>query len=322
VLTNLILIIVGLAGLFFGGDWLVTGASRLARSFGISALIVGLTVVAFGTSAPELLVSVQAVLEGSGDLSVGNIIGSNISNIGLILGLTSLIFPVFVQAQLIRREIPIMIFASLVTVFFVSDGVIQRTDGIALLGMFVAFNLYMGYLTLQERHEHQEEIEAGVEQEPDPDLIPPEQRLREVGRLVLGLIVLVIGARLTITGATAVAREIGVSELVIGVSLVAVGTSLPELATAMVASFRKENDIALGNIVGSNIFNLLLILGITATTKPLTIPDRVLGFDIVVMMFFSLALLPLAMTDRKISRTEATIMFSLYIAFIVFVFIL
>lgn len=323
-LENIVFIVIGLLGLFFGGNWLVTGASRLARSFGISSLIVGLTVVAFGTSSPELLVSVRAALGGSSDLSVGNVIGSNISNIGLILGMTALVFPVSVRATLIRREIPMMIaitvFATLVALH---QHEIGRLDGIMMLIIFIAFNFFMYRLTVQERGKEEfQQQEADYDAKADEDIIPAENRILEVGRLLLGLVVLVIGAEFTVNGAVEIALSFGISELAIGVTLVAVGTSLPELATSLVASLRQQNDIAIGNIVGSNIFNLLLILGMTAVIQPIPVSDRVLQFDIIAMLIFSFALIPITVTERKISRFEAVLLLVGYVVFAILAVVL
>jgi cation:H+ antiporter len=322
VLQDVIFILIGLAGLFFGGEWLVQGASRLARSYGISALVVGLTVVAFGTSVPELVVSLNAVLTNSSDISVGNVVGSNISNIGLILGLTAFIFPVMVHATLIRREAPFMIAATVVTLALFSDGKLSRFDGIVLLLGFVVFNYLMFTFTMADRKSgalaaEEAEIESGEE-----PIIAPEQRRAEVIRLLLGLVVLVVGARLTVDGAVNIARSAGISELAIGVTLVAVGTSLPELATSLVAALRKQNDIALGNVIGSNIFNLLLILGVTSTVHPLPVDPRVLGFDGPVMALFAVGLAPLVMTAGRISRGEAAALLVGYAAFTVLAFVL
>jgi len=316
VLENFIFVFVGLLGLFFGGNWLVTGASRLARSFGISSLIVGLTVVAFGTSSPELLVSVSAALDGSSDLAVGNVVGSNISNIGLILGMTALVFPVAVKATLIRREIPLMIAITVATTIMAFIGRdIGRVDSVIMLITLVLFNYYMYRLTSKEAQTEEFQKQAQEYDESAEPAITVEQRPRELGRLFLGLIVLVIGAQLTVDGAVEIARTVGISELAIGVTLIAVGTSLPELATSLVASFRKQNDIAIGNIVGSNIFNLLLILGGTALIQPIPVSDRVLQFDILIMLVFSFALIPITITARQVSRFEAVLMLGGYIAF-------
>lgn len=322
-MIDLLLIAGGLAGLFVGGDWLVKGASRLARSFGVSALIVGLTVVAFGTSMPELLVSFSAALRGSSDISIGNAFGSNISNIGLILGLTGLVLPVMVHVTLVRREIPIMIVVTIVCVALAFAGrSLSRVDGVLLLLAFAAFNVLMYRLTVIERQSGLLAVEeAQVDQTGMEPVIQPEQRKLEVLRLFVGLVVLMIGAQLTVEGAVNIARGLGVSELVIGVTLVAVGTSLPELATSLMAAIRKQNDIAIGNIVGSNIFNLLLILGATALVRPIAIAERVVNFDSFVMLAFSLALLPIAFNGR-IGRGESALLLAGYVAFTVAAFIL
>ncbi len=315
---DILLVLIGLVGLFVGGDWLVTGASRLARSMGVSSLIVGLTVVAFGTSSPELLVSVQAAMDGSSDISVGNVVGSNISNIGLILGATALVFPVTVRATLLRREIPLMIVITLIVTAMAFIGQdIGRVDGVILLIMLVAFNGLMYWLTRQE-HEtgNLSEVESAIDSKTEP-IIPNERRKVEVVRLLIGLAVLVVGARLTVDGAVAIARELEISELAIGITLVAIGTSLPELATSIVAALRKQNDIAIGNIVGSNIFNLLLILGATAVIRPITVTQRVLEFDLLVMLAFSFALIPLTWTAGKVSRIEAILLLVAYVSFVI-----
>lgn len=315
-LENVLLVAIGLTGLFFGGDWLVLGASRLARSLGVSGLIVGLTVVAFGTSSPELLVSVQAALDGSSDISVGNVVGSNISNIGLILGTTALVFPVTVRATLIRREIPIMIGITLLTTalaFINAD--IGRVDGVILLVSLVAFISLMYWLSQHDDNEKPAVVEANESK--DEANLTGKQRLIELGRLIAGLVVLVVGARLTVDGAVEIARAMNVSELAIGISLIAIGTSLPELATSVIAALRKQNDIAIGNIVGSNIFNLLLILGTTAIIRPIEVNQRVLEFDLLVMLGFSFGLIPLTWTGGRISRWEATILVLAYAVFIV-----
>ena len=318
-LENIVFVIIGLLGLFFGGNWLVTGAARLARSFGISTLIVGLTVIAFGTSSPELLVSLSAALSDSSDIALGNVIGSNISNIGLILGMTALVFPVAVRATLIRREIPLMILATILASALTLIGrEIGRVDGIIMLIALVGFNFYMYRLTVAQRDDEEFQKQAAEYDETAHEpIIAPQGRLREVFRLILGLAVLIVGAQLTVDNAVAIARELNISELAIGVTLIAVGTSLPELATSLVASLRKQNDIAIGNIVGSNIFNLLLILGATSVVNPIPVTDRIIEFELLAMLAFTFVLVPITITERKISRLEAVFMLVAYVAFTV-----
>ncbi len=302
----------GLILLLFGGDWLVKGASNLARSLGISPLVIGLTVVAFGTSTPELLVSLSAALSGSSDIAVGNVVGSNIANIGLILGLSGLIYPIQVHVNLLRREIPLMLSITFITLWMFQDALVGRTDGIILLIGFIAFITFMIISSQREQ-----KIKHGIPEE--EQAAPPEQidRRREALRLVVGIGVLMAGAQLTVVNATELARSFGVSELVIGVTLVAVGTSLPELVTSVMAAIRRESDIAIGNVVGSNIFNMLGILGITAVVQPIAVSTQTINFDAIVMVVFSVLVLPFAL-DRKLGRIEASVFLIGYAAFTIY----
>ncbi len=317
-LLHIVFIILGLVGLFIGGNWLVRGASRLARSFGISALVVGLTVVAFGTSTPELLVSISAALSETSGISIGNVIGSNIANIGLILAVTGIIYPVAVQVTLLKREIPILLLITIATAALVHDGSVSRIDGLILIVGLILFNIGMIYFS------HRDRINGNhTDEQNDEPLLEASQRLRELMRIMAGLILLVIGARLTVDGATAIARDLGVSELVIGVTLVALGTSLPELATSVIAALKKQSDIAIGNVVGSNIYNLLGILGITALIRPIEIPAANLDevrVDGGIMIIFTILLLPLVI-NRVLSRREGVFLLSCYIVFTGYVFL-
>lgn len=314
---NVVFVILGLLGLFYGADWLVKGAARLARSFGVPTLVIGLTVVAFGTSAPELLVSVTAALRGSSDIALGNVIGSNIANIGFILGLTGLLFPIAVHARVIRREIPLMIAISLVTYAIAFDGLISRFDGLILVAGLIAFNI-TAYVqaTKGEDEALLLEIEEFEELE---SITAPSARLTELGRIALGIAILMLGSRFMVDGAVAIARALGVSELVIGITLVAFGTSLPELATSLVAAFRKESDISVGNIIGSNIYNLLAILGITALVRPIPVAADTLRVEIPVMLAFSIALWPFVL-DKKLHGWRAGVLFAAYLGFAIWLF--
>lgn len=317
-LLNIILVIFGLLGLYFGGQWLVKGAARLASSFGVSALAIGLTIVAWATSAPEMVVNLNAATQGSSDMALGNVLGSNIVNIGLTLGLIGIFFTVRVGWQLTRREIPIMIAVSLLTYFLASDGVLDRTDGIILLIGFLSFSALIYWLVRQEQRKVAASLESYEKHEKliDTDI----NRLFEVGRLVVGITVLIIGANWTVDGATAIARSVGISEFIIGLTLVAVGTSLPELASSIVAAKQGQTDIAVGNIVGSNIANLSLILGATATTTPINVAPNMLALEIPVMIGFTLLMLVFSL-DRVVSRWEAVAMLAGYAGFIVFSFV-
>jgi cation:H+ antiporter len=306
--------VVGITILYFGAEWLVRGASRLARSFGLSALVVGLTVVAIGTSAPELVVSVIAVLRGQVDMTVGNVIGSNISNIALILGVSAVIYPIGVRARLLSRGIPLMIAASFIFALLVLDGRLGRTGGLLLV---VALIGYFTFLLRSTRTELPDIEQQHERHQQDRDCCPgDEPRLWNTGLVVTGLLLLAGGAHLLVGSATTFARHVGLSDLVVGLTVVAVGTSLPELATSVLAAFRREADIAVGNAVGSNVLNLLGVLGPTALLQPLVVAPSLLRFELPVMIFVSLLLLPLAWTRLRLERWEGALLVIGYIGFI------
>ena len=312
-LEHIILLIVGLIGLFFGGNWLVRGASNLALSFGVSILIIALTFVAIGTSMPELLVSAQAALAGKSDLAIGNVVGSNIANIGLILGATSLIAPLSVKAVLLRREIPIMIFFTIFAYILTLDGEIGRVDGVILLFSFAGFNMMLYFLANKEQHARNRLL-ADFDDEPAPESLG---RGREFFFLIVGIVALVLGSRMMVEGAVNLARLLGVSELIVAITLVAFGTSLPELAASLSAAFHKETDLAIGNIVGSNIANLLLILGVTALLQPIAVNRADIQFEFVVMIAFAIMLIPF-MRHHKLGRRQSAVFLGAYIAFIIY----
>jgi cation:H+ antiporter len=312
--------VAGLATLYLGAEWLVRGSGRLARRFGISALVVGLTVVAFGTSAPELVVSAFAAGRGQGDVAVGNVIGSNIFNILAILGVTALLFPIVVQRSLIVRELPIMLAATLLFPLLILDGRIDRVDALLLTA---AFAVYLGAMIWLARRQPAIDLAGAAF---DRDLLasddPTHARvLHSVGLILVGIIALVAGARLLVDSALVFARTAGVSELVIGLTIVAAGTSLPELATATVAALRRESDIAIGNVVGSNIFNVLAILGIAGFVQPLPIHPELIRFEVPVMVAASLLLLPLAFTGRRLDRWEGALLLLAYLVFLLLLFV-
>ncbi|MDE2819510.1 MAG: calcium/sodium antiporter [Chloroflexota bacterium] len=312
-LENLLLLLAGLVGLFFGGNWLVRGASNLAMSFGVSILIIALTFVAIGTSMPELLVSVQAALAGKSDLAIGNVLGSNIANIGLILGATGLIAPLSVKAVLLRREIPIMILFTIFTYILTLDGQIGRVDGLLLLFSFAGFNT-MFYFLAKKEQDARDHLLADFD---DEQIRPKLGRPKEFLFLMLGIVALVIGSRLMVEGAVNIARLVGVSELVIAITLVAFGTSLPELAASLSAAFHKETDLAIGNIVGSNIANLLLILGLTSLLRPIAVSRAEVQFEFLVMIAFAVLLIPFT-RHQKFGRRQSAVFLGAYIAFIIY----
>ncbi len=312
---HVLLLIAGLAALFYGGNWLVRGASNLAHSFGVSVLIIALTFVALGTSMPELLVSVQAALSGKSDLAIGNVIGSNIANIGLILGATGLMTPLAVKAILLRREIPIMILISVGAYALTLDGRIDRLDGLVLLLAFVGVNLIFYFLAKRES-DTRERLLAEVEDPAEEQFA----RRKEAVYLIAGIIALVLGARIMVESAVVLARAMGISELIIAITLVAFGTSLPELAASISAAWHKETDLAIGNVVGSNIANLLLILGATATLQPIPVARAEVQFEFLVMIAFAVLLLPF-MRERRLGRKAAAFFLLAYCAFIAYSFL-
>ena len=266
----LLSVALGLVGLFLGGNWLVDGASNIANRLGIPPLIIGLTVVALGTSSPELLVSIRASLIDSPGIALGNVVGSNIANVGLILGITGLICPLQINDKIIKREIPILTVISVIAYMCVLDHVIGFWDGILLLGLFVGFNLLMFWVAKNNSEELMEDI--GLEVNDDTS----ERVIVSSGRLVLGIAVLILGAQLTVQGGVVIAETFAIPDVVIGLTLVAFGTSLPELSASIVAALRGKSDLLVGNIIGSNISNLLLILGVTSviTAIPIDLPVK------------------------------------------------
>lgn len=327
-MSDILLVVLGLVGLFLGGNWLVQGASRIATALNISDLIIGLTIVAVGTSMPELLVSVLSASQGSSGIALGNVVGSNIANVGLILGLTGLIAPIVVRESLVRRGIPVLIIVTIFASLLILDGEISRLDGVLLLFGYVAYNWF--FYNMARRQQAEAEAEeaaaeaAGAAPAPDPGAgisIPTE-----AVRFVIGVVVLILGANWLVEGATNIAEVLGVPPLVIGITMVALGTSVPELATSITAALRGESDIAVGNVVGSNVANLLLVLGATATILPIEIGSSAEGaaelsiVEFAAMIGFTLLLLPFAL-DRKFSRFESALFLGAYIAFIAYTFI-
>jgi len=284
-------VLLGLAGLFFGGDWLVRGAAALALRFGISPLVIGLTVVGFGTSMPELLVSIEAVLVGANDVAVGNVVGSNIANTLLILGVSALVAPLAAPFVQLRTDLAWMLAATVACLPILADGTVGRGEGLLLLA---ALGLY---LTLALRRDAPAPVEGRAAAHPP--------LWRSAGVALAGLATLMAGARLLVYGATELARDFGISEAVIGLTVVAVGTSLPELATSVAAAWKGERDIALGNVIGSNVFNVLGILGATAVIVPITAAPRFLAFDVPLMIVVSAMLAAVLWLDGRLRRATA-----------------
>jgi len=318
-LLHTLMFIAGLASLVAGASLLVRGASRLALSFGISPLVVGLTVVAFGTSAPEVAVSVGAVLDGRTDIAAGNVVGSNIFNVLFILGASALIAPLVVHAQAIRQEVPVMIGASLLLLALGLDGRIGPSDAILLCGLLVA---YTAFLVRQSRRENAIAA-AAVADTHRSDMANAGMGglVAQIGLVIAGLALLVLGSDWLVTAAVVFAQRLGVSDLVIGLTIVAGGTSLPEVATSITAALRGERDIAVGNVVGSNTFNILGCLGIAGLasgTAGLGIAPSLLSFDIWVMLAVALACLPVFLSGREIARWEGAVFLGYYLVYMTY----
>jgi cation:H+ antiporter len=309
----------GLIALVAGAELLVRGASKLALSFGISPLVVGLTIVAFGTSAPEMAVSVGAVLDGKTDIAIGNVVGSNIFNVLFILGLSAIITPLVVNVQLIRQEVPIMLGASLLLLIFALDGRVGMVDGGMLLALLLAYTVF---LVVQSRNESKAANEEYAAEFKPAEKGGWDERLPvQLGLIVIGLALLVLGSNWLVGAAVIFAKALGVSDVVIALTIVAAGTSMPEVATSVMAAVKGERDIAVGNVVGSGTFNILGCVGLSglaAGGAGLLIPAPVMQFDIWVMVATSLACLPVFMTGREIARWEGGVFLGYYVAYVTY----
>lgn len=314
-LSTILFLILGLALLIGGAEFLVRGASRLATAVGISPLVVGLTVVAFGTSSPELAVSVMSAYAGQADLALGNVVGSNIFNVLVILGLSAVIVPLVVAQQLVRFDVPVMIGISLLMYALGMDGNIGRLDGLLLFSGVVAYTVF---LIRQSRRERSAEVRAEYEAQFGGGDAKGGW-MRNTGLLVIGLAGLILGSHWLVESAVTIARVFGVSELVIGLTIVAMGTSMPEVATSVVAALRGERDIAVGNVVGSNIFNILCVLGLSSVVAPagINVSGAALRFDIPVMIAVALACLPVFLRYR-ITRVNGGAFLVYYAAYLVY----
>jgi cation:H+ antiporter len=303
----------GVVGLHFGAEWLVSGSSRLALSFGVKPLIIGLTLVAFGTSAPELTVSMAGALQGAADISVGNVVGSNIANIGLVLGLAALIRPIDIAPEVFRRDLPAMLFAALlIAVLPFIGGPIESGDGAGFLlhrwkGVVLLLTLVV-ILYIMFRS-----ARGGGESLPNQS---GRKRALLVILTLLGLGLLVAGGKLFVDGSVEAAHMLGIPELVIGLTIVAVGTSLPELATSLVAIIRGETAISLGNVVGSNIFNVCCVLGLVTLVSPLVIDARVMKLDMIVMLAFSGGVTALAWHGKRLGRGKGALLLGAYALYV------
>ncbi|MEJ2667773.1 MAG: calcium/sodium antiporter [Deinococcales bacterium] len=302
---NVLLVVLGVALLYLGGEVLVRSASGLASRLGVRPMVIGLTVVAFGTSAPELAASLTAAISGTPEIAVANVVGSNIANVGLILGLTALLYPLVTSSRFVRREVPLMLLVTAALAPVLWGGRVSRWEGVVLLALLGGFLwlISRGGSTLLDEVESAEQLAR------------TPAWLGLLGT-VAGLVLLWGGAQALVGGAVALATAVGVSQRVIGLTVVAIGTSLPELASSMVAALRREADLILGNIVGSNVFNLLAVLGATSVVRPIRFDGRAVTPDIVVMAAFSLALLPLMWRGQRLGRAGGAVLLIGYLAYV------
>ena len=308
---DLALLTLGVGVLYFGAEWLVRGSARLAATLGVSPIVVGLTVVSFGTSAPELVVCIVAALGGNPDLAIGNVMGSNLANIGLILGLTAIVRPLEVKSRIVWREMPIMLLVTAALFPLLWDLELTRGDGVLLLMALTAY-LVSAFRSVEDQApevlgEYKNLVKTSAEDRPRvhaPDIL----------WILAGSACLVLGGYCIVEGAVQVASSLGISQVVIGLTVVAVGTSLPELATAVVAAARSETDIAVGNVIGSNIFNVTAILGTTALLEPIRVPASILSRELPVVIAISLLLFPLLRRGWRIRRWEGAILLAAYAA--------
>lgn len=310
IIINAVLFLFGLGLLLAGGELLVRGCSNLARSVGISPIVIGFTVVAFGTSSPEFLVCLTAAAKGSSDIAIGNIVGSNISNIGLILGITAVVYPVMVNNRIFRVELPIMVLLSFALIGFSYKLELDRVEGLVMFLCLPAF-LYFSY----RKSKADRLVDVNGSDVPADNI----ERLKSLFIIILGLAGLIYGSNLLVDKSVLFARSMGVSELVIGITAVAVGTSLPELSAALVAAVKKEHDLIVGNIIGSNIFNLG-ILGLVSVIQPVAVNGEMFNTEFPFFLLFTLLIIPFMRLGFRISRWEGLILIILYTAFVYLLF--
>lgn len=310
------LLVLGLVFLVIGGDFLVRGASNLAYSMQLSPLVVGLTIVAFGTSAPELLVSLQAALNGSPDISMGNVIGSNICNLTLVLGATAVFYPIVVHENSIKIDWPVAMGSSLLLYFFISnDHEIQRFEGVIFMLILI---IYTYFLIEMSRRETLERMAEKHEEVPE---IVGSAVIKEVGFLALGGAMLYFGSEWFVGGAKSIAQEFGVSDAIIGLTVIAIGTSLPELVTSIIAAYQKNTDLAVGNLLGSNIFNILSILGLTSIVKDIPVNPQLVKEDMWIMMGIVLLVLILMLFGRKLGRFSGLVLLATYASYLTYLIV-
>ncbi|MGJ8620515.1 MAG: calcium/sodium antiporter [Methylophilaceae bacterium] len=319
-LLSIIMILIGLALLVWSADLFVDGAAAVALNLGMPTLLVGMVIVGFGTSAPEMSVSVLSAMQGNPGLALGNAYGSNITNIALILGITALVSPVLVRSQVLKRELPILLAVTILAFFHLKDGQITRIEGLIELAVLLVVFTWM---TLQSRQQsfHSDQLETELDQE--LTYIKPTKAW---GMLIVGLVLLVVSSRMLVWGAVNIAHGLGVSDLIIGLTVVAIGTSLPELASSIAAARKGEHDLAVGNVIGSNLFNTLAVVGLAGAIHPMQVPAEVLTRDWTVMVSLTILLFALGYTrkaigEKNISRVSGSILVAIYIGYTLYLIV-
>ena len=302
----------GFGALYFGAEWLVHGSATIARRFGVPPIVIGLTIVSLGTSAPELAVSLTAAARDQTDIALGNVLGSNLANVGLVLGISAFIRPLHVAARVVVREVPIMVVITVLVFPIIADGVVSRGDGLILTALLASYLAFVFRASGDESPAVMGEFEDFLDEGAATEAASMGT-LRAMGLIVLGGGALVVGGYTIVGAATFIAQVLGVPDLIIGLSVVAVGTSLPELATSAVAAFRGEADIAVGNVIGSNVFNLGAVLGITAVFQPVPVGPSVMQVELPAVLLISLLVIPFARTNYAIGRFEGAILFLTYV---------
>ncbi len=305
---NFLFVVAGLTMLYFGAEWLVKGSIAISNKLGVSQLVIGLTVVSFGTSAPELAVSISAAMQGLSDVALGNVVGSNIVNIGAVLGISAIISPITISKSVIRKEVPIMIGVSFLLLAIILDGKIDFVDGVLLVVGIIVFTWY-SYRSSKK--------DTDIEKIPVSQVLQKNVFPKSIIFMIAGLLLLIGGSFLTVDNAVIIGTSFGISELFMGLTVVAIGTSLPELITSVVAARKGHTDLAVGNIVGSNIFNIMAILGISSLISGITVSEQVL-IDVGVMLAFSLVLIPIMRSGFIISRKEGILLIAGYVGYVIF----
>lgn len=306
-------LILGLVTLIVGGEFLVRGAVGIAKKFQISTLVIGMTVISFGTSAPELFVSIGAALDGNAEIAIGNVIGSNVANLALVLGMTVLILPIIVDRNSKVIDWPMMMLATILFALFAMDGHISRYEGGILFAILVAFTFFL----IRNSRRRNKQLAVEVAEDDDEISKVKDPIWKALGFTLIGLVALYFGSEWLVNGAVDIAESLGMEKRVIAVTVVAFGTSVPELVTSLVAAFKKETDISIGNLIGSNIFNIMAVVGITSIIQPMPVEDKAIHFDMWWVVIIAAALLPMMLIGKRIGRFKGALLIGSYIAYMI-----